>query len=157
LNAPVSYRVNDHSFHREGLMPKVSLVKCDDYNRTENAVKKAVELLGGIAVFIKPAEKILIKPNLLSPKDPSKAVTTHPEIVRSIIKLVKEAEATPVVGDSPGGAVRDIKNLWKVTQMEKICNEENVELVNFEAVGSKEFDINDKNIKKLFFKRSFKL
>ncbi|MDR3112635.1 MAG: DUF362 domain-containing protein [Elusimicrobiota bacterium] len=132
-------------------MPILSIVKCDDYKNSQKAVEKAVELLGKIEFFIKPSEKIHIKPNLLSPKDPSKAVTTHPEIVRSIIKLVKKAGATAVVGDSPGGAIRDIKNLWKVTQIEQVCKEENVELVNFEAVGSKEFDIGNKNIKKVNF------
>jgi uncharacterized protein (DUF362 family) len=45
----------------------------------------------------------------LSPKEPSKAVTTHPEIVRVVIKLVKEAGAVPIVGDSPGGAIKKYK------------------------------------------------
>ncbi|MDR0399141.1 MAG: DUF362 domain-containing protein [Endomicrobium sp.] len=132
-------------------MTKIGLVKCDDYNKANNAVREAVALLGGISAFIKPSERILIKPNLLSPKDPLKAVTTHPEIVRVIIKLVKEAGAIPIVGDSPGGAIRNIKNVWEVTGMEKVCREENIELINFEAVGSKDFDIGDKNIKKVNF------
>jgi uncharacterized protein (DUF362 family)/Pyruvate/2-oxoacid:ferredoxin oxidoreductase delta subunit len=132
-------------------MTKIGLVKCDDYNKANNAVREAVALLGGISAFIKPSERILIKPNLLSPKDPLKAVTTHPEIVRAIIKLMKEAGAIPIVGDSPGGAIRNIKNVWEVTGMEKVCREENIELINFEAVGSKDFDIGDKNIKKVNF------
>ncbi|MDR1244598.1 MAG: DUF362 domain-containing protein [Endomicrobium sp.] len=132
-------------------MTKIGLVKCDDYNKTNNAVREAVALLGGISAFIKPSERILIKPNLLSPKDPLKAVTTHPEIVRVIIKLVKEAGAIPIVGDSPGGAIRNIKNVWEVTGMEKVCREENIGLINFEAVVSKDFDIGDKNIKKVNF------
>lgn len=132
-------------------MIKVSLIKCKEYNKSEEAVKEAIDLLGGISSFIKPQERILIKPNLLSPKEPEKAVTTHPEIVRAVIKLVKEAGAIPVVGDSPGGAIRDIKNLWNKTGMKKVCDEEGVELINFEAVGSKQIDINDKNIKKVHF------
>lgn len=123
---------------------KISLIKCGDYGKVYNAVREAVRLLDCMSAFINQSEKILVKPNLLSPKDPSKAVTTHPEIVRAVIKLVKEAGAIPVVGDSPGGAIRNIKNLWETTQMERICREENVELINFEASGSKEFDINDK-------------
>jgi uncharacterized protein (DUF362 family)/Pyruvate/2-oxoacid:ferredoxin oxidoreductase delta subunit len=130
---------------------KIGLIKCDNYGKADNAVREAVRLLGGISAFISPLEKILVKPNLLSPKDPSKAVTTHPEVVRAVIKLVKEAGAVPTVGDSPGGDIRNIKNLWETTQMERICREENVELISFEASGSKEFDINDKNIKKVNF------
>ncbi|MCL2390356.1 MAG: DUF362 domain-containing protein [Endomicrobia bacterium] len=132
-------------------MTKISLLKCGDYNKSNPAVKETLRLLGGISNFVKPGEKILIKPNLLSPKDPEKAVTTHPKIVKAVIQLVKQAGATPVVGDSPGGAIRDIKNLWKVTGMEEICKEENVELINFEAAGSQEIDINDKNVKKAHF------
>ncbi|AKL97694.1 DUF362 domain-containing protein [Endomicrobium proavitum] len=132
-------------------MAKISLLKCDDYNRVNSAVKESVHLLGGISSFIKPGEKILIKPNLLAPKEPSKAVTTHPEAVKAVIQLVKSAGATPIVGDSPGGAVRDIKNLWKVTGMEDICTREKVELVNFEAAGSKAFDIGDNNVKRVNF------
>lgn len=132
-------------------MIKVSLLKCDDYNKANNAVKEAVNLLGGISSFVKPGEKILIKPNLLSPKEPERAVTTHPEIVRAVIQLVKAAGATPVVGDSPGGAIRDIKNLWNVTKMEQVCKEEQVELINFEAAGSRKININDKNVKEVTF------
>lgn len=64
---------------------------------------------------------------------------------------MKEAGAIPIVGDSLGGAIRNIKNVWEVTGMEKVCMEENIELINFEAVGSKDFDIGDKNIKKVNF------
>ncbi|GHT58477.1 hypothetical protein AGMMS50222_07120 [Endomicrobiia bacterium] len=95
-------------------MTKISLVKCDDYSKADNAVREAVNLIGGVSVFVRPSERILIKPNLLSPKDPSKAVTTHPEIVRAVIRLVKEVGAVPLVGDSHGGAIRDIKTYGKL-------------------------------------------
>lgn len=132
-------------------MIKLSLLKCDDYNKANSVIHEAVDLLGGISLFVKPGEKILLKPNLLSPKEPERAVTTHPAVVKSVIKLVKSAGAIPVVGDSPGGGIRDIENLWEKTGMAAICKEENVELINFEAVGSKEFDIGDKNVKKVHF------
>jgi uncharacterized protein (DUF362 family)/Pyruvate/2-oxoacid:ferredoxin oxidoreductase delta subunit len=132
-------------------MIKISLTKCDDYKKAFHAVNEAVELIGGIDSFIRPGEKILIKPNLLSAKEPEKAVTTHPEIVKAVIKLVKKAEAVPIVGDSPGGAVGNIKNLWEKTGMLEVCRKENVELVNFEAAGSREFDIKDENVRKVNF------
>ena len=132
-------------------MIKISLLTCPDYGNANIAVKEAVNLLGGIASFVKPGEKILIKPNLLSAKEPDKAVTTHPEIVRAAIQLVKKAGATPIVGDSPGGAYKDmdIKKLWEITGMSVVCEKEGAELISFEAAGSKEIDINDENIKKV--------
>ncbi|MDR2191807.1 MAG: DUF362 domain-containing protein [Endomicrobium sp.] len=132
-------------------MIKISLVKCGEYSKAYHSVNEAVELIGGIDSFIRPGEKILIKPNLLSPKEPDKAVTTHPEIVKAVIKLVKKAEAVPVVGDSPGGAIRNIQTVWEKTGMLEVCRKENVELINFEAAGSREFDINDANVRKVNF------
>jgi len=133
-------------------MTKIGLIKCEDYNKSLNAVKEAVDLLGGISAFIKKGEKILIKPNLLTDKEPEKAVTTHPEIVRAVIRLVKEAGAIPLVGDSPGGAYKEregLQLLWTKTGMAKVCEEEKVQLVNFEAAGSQDIDIGDSNVKKV--------
>ncbi|MDR3243554.1 MAG: DUF362 domain-containing protein, partial [Elusimicrobiota bacterium] len=133
---------------------KISLVKCMDYQNAEESVNKAINLIGSMSSFIKSGEKVLIKPNLLAPKEPQKAITTHPEIVRAVIKLVKKAGATAIVGDSPGGAIRDIENLWEITQIKQVCKEENAELVQFEAAGAKTFDINDKNIRQVTFSKA---
>jgi uncharacterized protein (DUF362 family)/Pyruvate/2-oxoacid:ferredoxin oxidoreductase delta subunit len=133
---------------------KISLVKCQDYENSLKAVQKSIDLIGGISEYIKQGEKILIKPNLLAPKEPDKAVTTHPEIIRAIIKIVKQAGAQAIVGDSPGGAIRDIENLWEITGVKKVCQEENCELVQFEAAGAEKFNINDKNIQQVTFSKS---
>lgn len=69
-----------------------------DVNR---AVKGAVDLLGGIGAFVKPGERVLLKVNLLMPKAPDDAVTTHPSVVRAAIHLLESAGAKVVVGDSP--------------------------------------------------------
>ncbi|MBI5048514.1 MAG: DUF362 domain-containing protein [Deltaproteobacteria bacterium] len=84
--------------------PSVVITKCSDYINEEvyQAIKKSVDLLGGIGAFVKKGERILLKPNLLSAKPPEAAVTTHPAVVRAIIQLVQEAGAVPIVGDSPG-------------------------------------------------------
>jgi len=82
----------------------VSLQALPDYQpqHVEKALKLLLEPLGGISAFVKPGQKVLIKPNLLSGKLPEKAVTTHPEIVRQVILLVKQTGADIIVGDSPG-------------------------------------------------------
>jgi uncharacterized protein (DUF362 family)/Pyruvate/2-oxoacid:ferredoxin oxidoreductase delta subunit len=114
----------------------VAILKCRGYARTDvySTVKEAVELLGGIERFVKPGERILLKPNLLAPKDPGAAVTTHPAIVEAAIRLVSEAGATPVVGDSPGlGSAR--KNADKAGVLD-VCRATATEFVEFkEAVA----------------------
>lgn len=92
------------------MSPKVSIQRASTYDpqETYNAIRSAVNLLGGIESFVKKGERVLIKPNLLSAKPPESAITTHPSVVGATIRLVKEAGANPFVGDSPGigGAVR---------------------------------------------------
>jgi uncharacterized protein (DUF362 family)/NAD-dependent dihydropyrimidine dehydrogenase PreA subunit len=117
-------------------MSKVSIVRCNNYNSREviDAVFYAVDLLGGIKNFIKQNDNVLIKPNLLSPRRPDEAVCTHPEVLRAAIKLVKEARAKPIVGDSPGSffTVRDVDFVYEATEVKRITEEENAELIKFE-------------------------
>lgn len=48
-------------------------------------------------------KKILVKPNILSDAKPEDCITTHPEVVRAVIRLLKSKGALEVyVGDSPG-------------------------------------------------------
>jgi len=46
----------------------VALVECPDYDggRVQAALRRGVDLLGGIDRFVAPAETILLKPNMLS-------------------------------------------------------------------------------------------
>ena len=82
----------------------VSLQLLPDYDRgrVTEALRLLLTPLGGIENFVKPGQKVLIKPNLLAGKSPAKAVTTHPEIVRQVIELVQDSGAVATVGDSPG-------------------------------------------------------
>lgn len=90
---------------------KVAIVKCRDYERikVEQAVKKAFDLLGGIELFVKKGEKVLIKPNILSARLPEDGVCTHLEVIRAVIGLVRGCGAVPSVGDNPGGSISSVK------------------------------------------------
>jgi uncharacterized protein (DUF362 family) len=48
-------------------MTKVAVIKADTYDE-----------LGGIAEFIKPGDKVLIKPNMVDGVKKELSVTTHP-------------------------------------------------------------------------------
>jgi uncharacterized protein (DUF362 family)/Pyruvate/2-oxoacid:ferredoxin oxidoreductase delta subunit len=116
----------------------VSIVRCRDYE-TQNvlyAVRRSVDMLGGMASFIKPGNVVLIKPNLLKARPPQAAVTTHPEIVRAVIRLVREAGAQAVVGDSPG--IGDVRSVCEKTGILSVLAEEGAVLADFDdAVGVK--------------------
>ena len=72
---------------------KVSIQAAADYQPDSlcQHLTHLLEPLGGMAAFVKPGQNVLLKPNMLIGKPPEKAVTTHPEIVRAVIRLVLEA------------------------------------------------------------------
>jgi len=86
---------------------KVSIVRCPDYEleHVETALKKNLNLLGGINRFVKPNQRVCLKANLLLPARPEQAVTTHPTIIEAMANLVREAGGKPFIADSPGGGV----------------------------------------------------
>ena len=115
--------------------PKVSIVKADSYDpgKVYASVKKAVDLLGGISSFAGSGETILLKPNVLSAKPPESGVDTHPEMIRAVARLVKEAGAKVIVGDSPGGVYfKDAGSTYEAAGIKKVCDEEKIELVDFD-------------------------
>ncbi|MCM2266051.1 MAG: DUF362 domain-containing protein [Desulfuromonadales bacterium] len=82
----------------------VSIQPLADYHpeRVRAALEQVLAPFGGMTAFVRPGQKVLIKPNLLSGKAPEKAVTTHPEVVRQTILLAQAAGGIVSVGDSPG-------------------------------------------------------
>ncbi|MEW6556498.1 MAG: DUF362 domain-containing protein [Elusimicrobiota bacterium] len=117
-------------------MSIVSIVKCDSYNDVGPAIIESLKLLGGTEKFFTKGQKVLIKPNILSAKAPEKSVTTHPEIVRAIIRIVRRVGAIPSVGESPGGVIGGAERFWEKSGIKKICIEENCEMLYFERTGT---------------------
>ncbi len=84
--------------------PRVSLVTEESYDpkAVHAAVRKVLEPLGGMAGFVKPGDRVIVKPNLILPKPARMAATTHPEVVRSVCRLALDCGGRVTVGDSPG-------------------------------------------------------
>ncbi|MBN2223084.1 MAG: DUF362 domain-containing protein [Deltaproteobacteria bacterium] len=81
----------------------VSVVRCDGYEIETvcGNVRQAVDRIGGIGAFVSRNDRVLIKPNMLVAKPPDKAALTHPAVLEAAIRLVLDAGAKPLVGDSP--------------------------------------------------------
>lgn len=120
----------------------VSLNRCAAYDidALRRVISQGLAPFGGMAAFVSRGDRVLLKPNLLSAKDPSRAITTHPHIVETVAALVREAGGEPFVGDSPGGAIRGIERVWENTLMREMAERAGLELVNFEASSSQEID-----------------
>jgi len=124
----------------------VSLAVCRDYNeeRVFDAVARCFEGIGGVdAVFVK-GKKVLVKPNLLSPRPPEEGVTTHPSLIRAVVRLAREKGCAVIIGDSHGGYERKTEHVWETTGMKGVAEETGVPLVNFEAAGARLRRINGK-------------
>jgi len=85
-------------------MSKVAVIKCEsyEYSQVKRAVEQGLELLGGATAFVKPGEKVLLKPNLLVGEPPDKCVTTHPAVFKAVGELFQSAGVVLSYGDSPG-------------------------------------------------------
>lgn len=116
---------------------QVAIVKCRDYTPglVEEAVKTSLGLLGGTSSFIKPESKVLVKPNLLMAISPESGVDTHPEVVRAVIKALKEINCEITVGDGPsvwGIQIEKIDQVYEVSGIKKICDDEGVKLIKLD-------------------------
>ena len=125
---------------------RVGSYEDDIFDKIENAVNS----IGGITNYVSDGDRVVLKVNLLMGKNPDDAVTTHPEIVKSVAKLVKKAGGIPVIADSPGGPFNDLNlnRAYKNSGFEEIAEEENIEL-NRDTGGTK-VDFSSGKIKKSF-------
>lgn len=110
-------------------MSEVSLVRCETYESVavEVAVRRAVDLTGGISTFVKKGDRVLLKPNLLSPHSPERRVTTDPSVVLAVAKLVLEAGGRPFIGDSP--ALGSFKRISAKTGMVDVARQMGIQVV----------------------------
>lgn len=58
---------------------------------------------------------VLVKPNMVGPSVPELGHTTHPELVRAVVRSCLERGAKVVVGDNPGGINRNSRNVAVIT------------------------------------------
>lgn len=108
-------------------MTDVYVKKCLSYDNCKECVEyllhntlKNVEIKKGMKVFIKT--------NALAPHPSSRAITTHPEIVKQIIQYFKKYEVEIIVGDNP--ATKDLKTVYKVNGTMDVIENEKVNLSN---------------------------
>jgi uncharacterized protein (DUF362 family)/Pyruvate/2-oxoacid:ferredoxin oxidoreductase delta subunit len=110
----------------------VSIVKCQDYDEDKvlSGLRQSIDLIGGIQTFVRNGHRVLLKPNLLYGKSPEKAVTTHPSIVKGMIRIVREAGGTPFIGDSP--SVGSLTKTAEKAGIKAVADEMKCPLVEFD-------------------------
>ncbi len=89
----------------------VSLLQATSYDRLilRSRIEALLAPLGGMSAFVKPGDRVLLKPNLLTGARPTKECVTRPEVVYCVAKLVQEAGGLPFLGDGPAfGSARGV-------------------------------------------------
>lgn len=115
-------------------MQRVYVGRCASYEEGQvlAAVRQAIDALGGIARFVQPGQRVLLKPNLLLLKPPETAIDTHPAVVRALAMLVREAGAQAIIADSPGGGAgfnpAGLRNLYRISGMRAVAEATGAEL-----------------------------
>jgi uncharacterized protein (DUF362 family) len=102
----------------------VSLLRAETYEETalRQSLEDLLAPLGGMAAFVKPGQRVLLKPNLLTGARPTKECVTRPELVKCVAQMVQEVGGKPFFGDSPafGSAQGVAKNNNYLPMMEEI-------------------------------------
>ncbi len=111
---------------------KVAIVRCESYDedRVYRAVKRGIDLLGGVKAFLKPGESIVLKPNVVYGFNPDKCITTNPVLFKGVARVFKEGEALIYYGDSPAFG-RPISQLRKA-MITSVADELGIKLADFE-------------------------
>ncbi len=111
----------------------VALKRCDSYDQA--VVDSAVEaVFSGCAPALDPKggkAKVLLKVNLLMKAQPHDAVTTHPAVVRGVVRSLKRRGFTNIViADSPSGqfSLARLKGIYEAAGMADVAKQEGVSL-----------------------------
>lgn len=110
---------------------KVSLQQCEAYqpDTVLAAVRACLAPLGGMAAFVRPGQRVLVKPNLLMGIAPDAAVTTHPAVLDAVLTLVREAGGIASVGDSPG--MGELPHIVSLCGVQAVLDKHGVPLADF--------------------------
>jgi uncharacterized protein (DUF362 family)/ferredoxin len=98
------------------------------------AVDRLVAPFGGWPAIVDPGDNVAVKINLLRGAPPERAVSTHPETLRCVLRALREAGAEPFVADSPGGlnGPAKVARAYHVSGITAVCAEEHVAIIDVE-------------------------
>ncbi len=88
-------------------MSTVSIIQVrkDDEKGITEAVKRAVERIGGLEDIVSPGDLVLVKPNLVRVPPFENGTATRWEVSKAVADLVVERGARPVIAESAGAGV----------------------------------------------------
>jgi uncharacterized protein (DUF362 family) len=114
-------------------MPMVSLVRATayEYQYLRSSLERLLEPLGGMGAVVKPGDRVLLKPNLLTGARPGRECTTRSEVVYCVAQMVREAGGEPFLGDSP--AFGSAKGVAVANGYQPLMDELGLPIIDFQG------------------------
>lgn len=95
--------------------------------------RSAVEALGGMKRFVKPGNKVFIKPNMSFASGPERASNTHPEVVREVALMCSQAGASRIT--ILDNVLNNPKDCLALSKIPETCKDVPNIVVNFAKSG----------------------
>lgn len=132
-------------------MSQLALINCGSYeqNAVDEALQTALSYFGGMKTFVKPGQKVLLKVSLLKGAAPEKAITTHPAIVKSVVKEVQRSGGLAFIGDLPGNVLIDMARAFKISGFSQVAEETGAQLTTLKKSGVHFAKLNNRCLKEL--------
>jgi uncharacterized protein (DUF362 family) len=114
-------------------MTQVALTRCAGYDAPtfDVALDRSLELIGGLRQFVRPGDRVLLKPNLVSAQPAVAAATTHPQLISSLASRLLDLGARPVIGDGP--AFNTAARVAEVAGIGEVARRLGVPIVEFDG------------------------
>lgn len=132
------------------MVQSLQLVESYDEELIYPAICKSMEALE-IASDLREGLKVVIKPNLIMAKNPNSPVTTHPLVIKAVVRWLREHGITNItLAESSGGPYNTeyMKRIYHVCGMEQLTPEVNLNM---------DFSAQTVNCKEGFANHSFHL
>jgi uncharacterized protein (DUF362 family) len=75
-------------------LPRLTLASNED---PTHALGQALDAIGGIRRFVKPGERVTVKPNIGWDRTPAQGANTHPDLVAEMVRQCLDAGASDVI------------------------------------------------------------
>jgi uncharacterized protein (DUF362 family) len=92
LTEPI-FRITPGLLAAEAVPPILSVATGKEYT---SLITSVLQPLGGISAFVKPGDKVVVKPNIGWDRSPEQAANTNPEVVKAVVNLAIKAGAKSV-------------------------------------------------------------
>lgn len=128
---------------RENAKSTVAVRECAGYDGVAEAVAAALADIRQLETF--RGKRTLLKVNLMRATPPEQARTTHPELLRAMIRIVKEHGGTPLVAES-AGIIGFTEECFEASGLGAVVQQEEAELVNLDAQDMRRVAIDGKEL-----------